>query len=106
MRFFFFFVRYTGRLLTQREKGERSSRTLVPSSHLLIPVLGREVPLLVLSESQKHFVYSGTDLSLASLTSKRRAVLGTLLLCFLFLFLICEFKCRNVFEGCRGRTSH
>jgi len=56
--FFFSFVQYTGRLLTQREKGETFQNL---GSHLLIPVLGQEVPLLVLSESQKHLVYPGTD---------------------------------------------
>lgn len=57
--FFFFFVQYTGRLLTGRR--EIPSRTLVPWFHFIFPVHGQKVPLLVLSESQKHFVYPGTD---------------------------------------------
>lgn len=69
--FFFSFVQYTGRLLSGRR--EIRSRTLVPSFHFIFPVHGQEVPLLVLSESQKHFVYLGmTDRSLASLASKCR----------------------------------
>lgn len=80
--YLFCFVQYTGRLLTQKEKRE-IFHTL--DSHLLIPVFGQEVSLLVLGESQKHLVYPGlTDLSLASLTSKCRGLGGFGLGYFIF----------------------
>lgn len=59
--FLFFSMPYTGKVCWHRGHRETSSRTLVPSSNLVIPVLGQEVLLPMLNESQKHLVCPDTD---------------------------------------------